>query len=91
VVLPPRWWAAQARYTLAFFLKNRLRDRAGVISFAWAMLNTGDDFAAAFGDRYVDYGGAIRLLGGDNRPLPVKPYPGIGWSRRRSRKTAWRT
>lgn len=34
VVLPPRWWAAQARYTLAFFLKNRLRDRAGMISFA---------------------------------------------------------
>lgn len=34
MVLPPRWWAAQARYTLAFFLKNRLRDRAGVINFA---------------------------------------------------------
>lgn len=45
--------------------------------YTWAMLNTGDDFAAAFGDRYVDYGGAIRLLGGDNRPLPVKQYPGI--------------
>jgi hypothetical protein len=33
-VLPPRWWAAQARYSLAFVLKNRLRDRADAIDFA---------------------------------------------------------
>jgi hypothetical protein len=45
------------------------------------MLDTGDDFAAAFRDRYVDYGGAIRLLGGDNRPLPVSSIPASGWGR----------
>jgi hypothetical protein len=27
----PAWWAAQARYSFAFLLKNRVRDRAGVL------------------------------------------------------------
>src|SRR5918992_2232277 len=28
----PAWWAAQARYSFAFLVKNRVRDRAGVLS-----------------------------------------------------------
>jgi hypothetical protein len=45
--------------------------------YTWALLNTGDDFASAFADRYASYGGVLRVRGGDNRPLPVKAYPEI--------------
>ena len=33
LILPPRWWAAQARYASAGLLVNRVRDHAGVIPF----------------------------------------------------------
>jgi hypothetical protein len=45
--------------------------------YTWALLNTGDDFATTFADRYASYGGVLRVRGGDNRPLPVKAYPEI--------------
>jgi uncharacterized protein len=45
--------------------------------YTWALLNTGDDFATVFADRYASYGGVLRIRGGDNRPLPVKAYPDI--------------
>jgi hypothetical protein len=45
--------------------------------YTWALLDTQDDFATAFADRYTSYGGTLRVRGGDNRPLPVKAYPGI--------------
>jgi hypothetical protein len=45
--------------------------------YTWALLNTGDDYTAAFADRYASYGGVLRVRGADNRPLPVKAYPEI--------------
>jgi hypothetical protein len=45
--------------------------------YTWALLNTGDDFATAFADRYESFGGPLRVRGGDNRPLPVEAYPEI--------------
>jgi uncharacterized protein len=45
--------------------------------YTWALLDNGDDFATAFADRYAEYGGPLRVRGGDNRPLPVRAYPEI--------------
>ncbi len=45
--------------------------------YTWALLDTGDDFAITFADRYESWGGPLRVRGGDNRPLPVKAYPEI--------------
>ena len=45
--------------------------------YTWGMLETRDDFATAFADRYVDMGGILRLTGGDNRPLPSRANPDI--------------
>jgi hypothetical protein len=45
--------------------------------YTWALLNNGDDFAAAFADCYVSSGGLLRVRGGDNRPLPVRANPEI--------------
>jgi uncharacterized membrane protein YgcG len=33
LLVSPAWWAAQARYSFAFLLKNRVRDQARVLSF----------------------------------------------------------
>ena len=38
---------------------------------SWTMVDTGDDFNAAFADRMVAYDGVVRLAGGDNRPIPA--------------------
>jgi uncharacterized protein len=45
--------------------------------YTWALLPTEDDFNTVFADRYESYWGTLRVRGGDNRPLPVKAYPGI--------------
>ena len=45
--------------------------------YTWGLLDTGDDFAQTFGDRYLSTGGILRVAGGDNRPLPSRAYPDI--------------
>ena len=39
--------------------------------YSWGIRPSGDDFARTFADRFVSYGGAVRVAGGDNRPLPT--------------------
>jgi hypothetical protein len=45
--------------------------------YTWGLLDTGDDFSIAFADRYVSAGGMLRVLGGDNRPMPSRAFPSI--------------
>jgi hypothetical protein len=45
--------------------------------YTWGLRDNGDDFATTFADHYASYSGLLRVRGGDNRPLPVKAYPGI--------------
>jgi hypothetical protein len=43
--------------------------------YTWGLLESGDDFATTFADRYLDMGGVLRVAGGDNRPLPSRADP----------------
>jgi hypothetical protein len=39
--------------------------------YTWTMKDSGDDFSGAFADLRIKTGLAIRIKGGDNRPLPM--------------------
>lgn len=41
-------------------------------SYTWGMADTDDEYSRAFADRVVYEGGAMRIAGGDNRPLPSR-------------------
>jgi hypothetical protein len=45
--------------------------------YTWGLLESGDDFATRFADRYLDMSGVLRVAGGDNRPLPSKVLPEV--------------
>jgi hypothetical protein len=40
-------------------------------SYTWTMKDSADDFSPAFADLRIQKGRAIRIKGGDNRPLPM--------------------
>lgn len=40
--------------------------------YTWGLLDTDDEFAQRFSDRYWPTGGIVRIAGGDNRPLTVE-------------------
>jgi uncharacterized protein len=39
--------------------------------YSWVLWESGDDFFRAFRERFVEYNGMLRLVGGDNRELPM--------------------
>ena len=39
--------------------------------YTWGIRSSDDDFTRAFADQFVDYQGALRVAGGDNRALPL--------------------
>jgi hypothetical protein len=45
--------------------------------YTWGLVESGDDFATTFADRYLDMSGVLRVAGGDNRPLPAKAFPDV--------------
>jgi uncharacterized protein len=45
--------------------------------YTWGLLESGDEFATTFADRYLDMNGVLRVAGGDNRPLPSSADPEI--------------
>jgi hypothetical protein len=67
----PRGWVLD----LAAELENT-RNYGG-FWYTWGLLESGDDFATAFADRYLDMSGVLRVAGGDNRPLPSKAFPEV--------------
>lgn len=38
----------------------------------WSLRDSGDEYSLAFADLVVDVSGSLRVLGGDNRPLPSR-------------------
>jgi hypothetical protein len=42
-------------------------------AYTWSIIKRDDDFTRVFADRYTTISYVIRVVGGDNRPIPVAP------------------
>jgi hypothetical protein len=64
-------------WTIDIFAELRNTRNYSGYWYTWGLVESGDDFATTFADRYLDMSGVLRVAGGDNRPLPAKAFPDV--------------